>query len=59
MMEGKTMKGFIEGNAVAQLFMPKLVQYFKAGKFPIEKLIKVYDLRILTRALMTHTKALL
>ena len=44
MMEGKTMKGFIEGNAVPQLFVPKLVEYYKAGKFPIDKLVTVYEL---------------
>ncbi len=42
MGEGKAMKGFIEGNSVPQIFIPKLIQYFKEGKFPIDKLVKKY-----------------
>ncbi len=31
----------IEGNAIPQLFIPKLIKYFKKGKFPSIKSIKL------------------
>lgn len=39
----KTLKGVIEGDAVPQLIIPKLVQFFKNGQFPVDKLVKFYD----------------
>ncbi|WP_188205554.1 NAD(P)-dependent alcohol dehydrogenase [Alkalibacillus aidingensis] len=42
MAEGKTMVGVIEGDAVPQLFIPKLVEYYKEGRFPFDKLVKFY-----------------
>jgi len=50
MMEGRTMQGFIQGNSVPQLFIPKLVEYYKAGQFPFDKLVKVYDLEDINQA---------
>ncbi|WP_033541255.1 NAD(P)-dependent alcohol dehydrogenase [Planococcus sp. CAU13] len=39
-----TLKGVIEGDAVPQLIIPKLVSFFKNGQFPVDKLVKFYDL---------------
>lgn len=50
MLEGRTMKGFIQGNAIPQLFIPKLVQYYKEGRFPFDKLITMYDLADINKA---------
>lgn len=43
MAEGKSMIGVIEGDAVPRVFIPQLVAYYKAGKFPFDTLIKFYD----------------
>ncbi|WP_100012711.1 NAD(P)-dependent alcohol dehydrogenase [Lentibacillus sediminis] len=43
MAEGKSIVGAIEGNAIPQLFIPKLISYYKAGKFPFDKLVKFYE----------------
>lgn len=43
MAEGKTMVGVIEGDAVPNVFIPQLVEYYKAGLFPFDKLVKFYD----------------
>lgn len=43
MAEGKKILGVIEGDAIPQLFIPKLVDYYKQGRFPFDKLIKFYD----------------
>lgn len=42
MTEGKTMVGVIKGDAVPQLFIPELVEYYKQGLFPFDKLVKFY-----------------
>ncbi len=42
MAEGKTMKGFIEGNSIPQIFIPKLIRYYKEGRFPIDRLVTKY-----------------
>ncbi|MEK3909343.1 NAD(P)-dependent alcohol dehydrogenase [Oceanobacillus sp. FSL W7-1309] len=45
-----TLSGVIEGDAVPQLIIPKLVSFFKSGQFPIEKLVKFYDLEDVDQA---------
>ncbi|KKB33865.1 NAD(P)-dependent alcohol dehydrogenase [Bacillus thermotolerans] len=45
-----TLRGVIEGDAVPQLIIPKLVTFFKNGQFPIEKLVKFYDLEEVDQA---------
>lgn len=43
MAEGKTMVGVIEGDSVPKVFIPELVEYFKRGEFPFDKLVKFYE----------------
>ncbi|GIN22913.1 hypothetical protein J1TS3_40470 [Siminovitchia fordii] len=50
MGEGKSIIGVIEGDSIPQTFIPKLVQYYKEGKFPFDKLIKFYDFKDLEKA---------
>lgn len=42
--KGWTFKTVIEGSAVPQVFIPRLVDLWKQGKFPFEKLVKTYSL---------------
>lgn len=50
MAEGKTMVGVIEGDAVPRVFIPQLLAYYKAGRFPFDKLIKFYDFADINQA---------
>lgn len=50
MAEGKAMVGVIEGDAVPQLFIPQLVEYYKKGLFPFDKLVKFYDFQEINQA---------
>ena len=43
MGESKQIIGLIEGDAIPQLFIPKLIKYSKKGKFPVDKLMKFYS----------------
>ncbi|MFJ7726449.1 NAD(P)-dependent alcohol dehydrogenase [Neobacillus sp. NPDC097160] len=40
---GKTLIGVIEGNTVPKLFITDLIDYYKKGLFPFDKLVKFYN----------------
>ena len=50
MAEGKTMMGVIEGEAVPQVFIPELVDYYKKGLFPFDKLVRFYNFDDINKA---------
>lgn len=50
MAEGKTVMGVIEGDSVPQVFIPQLVDYYKRGMFPFNKLTKMYDFEQINEA---------
>lgn len=50
LLKGWTFQTIIEGDAVPQEFIPKLVDLWRLGKFPIEKLIKTYPLDQINQA---------
>lgn len=50
MAEGKKMVGVIEGDAVPRVFIPQLVTYHKAGRFPFDKLVTFYDFEQINQA---------
>lgn len=50
MAEGKTMIGVIEGDSVPQIFIPQLIEYYKKGLFPFDKLVKFYDFNQINEA---------
>ena len=58
MSQGKTLVGVIEGDAVPQLFIPKLIEYYKAGQFPFDKLIKFYSFEQINEAFADSEKGL-
>ena len=43
-MNARTVKGIIEGDVVPDLFIPRLIELYKQGKFPYDRLIKYYAL---------------
>lgn len=42
MCEGKKFEGAIEGSVVPSDYVPKMIEWYKQGKFPIDKLVKFY-----------------
>lgn len=40
---GQSLRGILGGNAVPQVFIPKLVDYWRAGQFPFERLITTFE----------------
>ncbi len=48
--KGRKTLGIIEGDAVPQKFIPKLIKLYRAGRFPYNRLIKFYDFSEINRA---------
>ena len=49
--EGRKTLGIIEGDAVPQKFIPKLIDLYQAGQFPFDRLVKFYDFSDINRAI--------
>jgi len=47
---GATLTGLCEGASNPQTFIPELVQYYKEGRLPINKLNKFYDFKDIEKA---------
>ncbi|GAA2429478.1 NAD(P)-dependent alcohol dehydrogenase [Actinomadura vinacea] len=50
LLMGRTVKGIIEGDAVPQTFIPRLVELWRQGRFPYDRLIATYPLDEIGRA---------
>ena len=48
---GRKTLGIIQGDAVPQEFIPKLIKLYRAGKFPFNRLIKCYAFGEVNRAI--------
>jgi aryl-alcohol dehydrogenase len=47
---GKKLIGIVEGCSVPQVFIPKLLEYYKKGMFPFDKLMTYYDFEEINQA---------
>lgn len=47
---GRKALGIIQGDAVPQRFIPKLIRLYRGGKFPFDRLIKYYHFKDINRA---------
>jgi aryl-alcohol dehydrogenase len=50
LQQGRTLRGCIQGDAPPGEFLPRLFQYHRAGRLPVERLISFYDLHDINRA---------
>ncbi len=42
LLDARTVRGVIEGDCIPDLFIPQLIELYKQGKFPFDRLIKFY-----------------
>ena len=54
--EGRRAVGIIQGDAVPQRFIPRLIDLYRAGKFPFDRLVKFYDFKDINRAIADSRK---
>lgn len=50
LLSGRYVTYVLEGSSIPQLFLPKLISYWKQGLFPFEKLVRTYDLEDINQA---------
>jgi aryl-alcohol dehydrogenase len=36
-------RGLVEGHSVTETFIPQLVDFWRKGKLPIDRLVRAYD----------------
>lgn len=49
--EGRKALGIIQGDAVPQSFIPGLIELYRAGRFPFDRLVKFYDFVEINKAI--------
>ncbi len=47
---GRTIRGVIEGDSVPDIFIPRLVELFVQGRFPLDRLTRMYPLEAINQA---------
>jgi aryl-alcohol dehydrogenase len=40
---GRTVRGLVEGHSVPQTFIPQLIDLWRDGRLPVDRLVRVYD----------------
>ena len=40
---GRIVRGLVEGHSVTETFIPELIDFWRKGKFPVDRLVRVYD----------------
>ncbi|MCW2997905.1 MAG: alcohol dehydrogenase [Solirubrobacterales bacterium] len=48
---GRTLSGVTEGDAYPKTLIPQLIQWYREGKFPFDRLIKTYKLQDINQAI--------
>lgn len=51
MLAGKRIQGVMEGDSDIKHFIPELLQHYKAGRFPVDKLVRYYDFHDINAAI--------
>jgi aryl-alcohol dehydrogenase len=49
-MNGRTVRGIIEGDAIPDLFIPQLIELYRQGRFPFDRLITFYPFQEINKA---------
>ncbi|MFD0683541.1 NAD(P)-dependent alcohol dehydrogenase [Actinomadura fibrosa] len=50
LLMGRTVKGIIEGDAVPHTFIPRMIELWRQGRFPFDRLIQTYPLDQINQA---------
>lgn len=50
LMNGRTVKGILGGDAIPELFIPRLIELYSQGRFPFDRMITFYPFDEINRA---------
>jgi aryl-alcohol dehydrogenase len=53
---GRQVRGIVQGDAIPQVFIPKLVELQRSGKFPFERLVRFYEFEDVNHAFADSSK---
>ncbi|MEV6655049.1 NAD(P)-dependent alcohol dehydrogenase [Streptomyces sp. NPDC051219] len=60
LLGGRTVRGVAQGDSIPQLFIPQLIDLYKAGRFPFDRLVAFYDFGDINQAVTdTQTGAVI
>jgi aryl-alcohol dehydrogenase len=54
MSNGHTLRGIIEGDSEPDVFIPELIEHYRAGRLPFDKMIRTYKLSDINTAIEDH-----
>ncbi len=43
-LDGRSIKGIVEGDCIPEIFIPQLIDLYKQGRFPFDRLLKFYPM---------------
>jgi aryl-alcohol dehydrogenase len=47
---GRTVRGIIQGDSIPRIFIPKLIEMYRRGQFPFDRLVRFYDFADINQA---------
>jgi aryl-alcohol dehydrogenase len=47
---GRTLRGIVQGDSIPQLFVPQLIDMYRAGDFPFDRLVRFYEFEEINQA---------
>jgi len=50
MLNGRALRGIVQGDAVPQILIPRIIELYRQGRFPIDRLIRYYTLDEINQA---------
>ena len=50
LLQGQVIRGFIEGNSIPDIFIPRLIELYAQGRFPFDKFVRFYPFTEINRA---------
>jgi len=51
MAAGLTIRGIVEGDSDPDVFIPELIEHYRAGRFPFDRLIRTYKFDQINQAI--------
>jgi len=50
LLQGQSVRGFMEGNSIPDIFIPRMIDLYAQGRFPFDKLVRFYPFDEINRA---------
>ena len=47
---GRTLRGIVEGQSIPDVFLPRLIELWRQGRFPVDRLMTYYSFEDIDRA---------